>query len=157
MGRDRFMGILKKHNRLVVRKKKYYRTTDSNAWRKQFPNLIIGIIPCRPEQIWVADITYFRTRKEGAVYGHLITDAYSKKIVGYHVSLDMKASSSVESLNFALENRYYNESLIHHSDRGSQYCSAEYTGILKKHKVNISMTQNGSPYDNAVAERVMVF
>jgi putative transposase len=102
----------------------------------------------------VADITYFRTKKEGAVYGHLITDAYSRTIVGYHVSLDMKASSSAKSLNFALKNRSYNKSLIHHSDRGSQYCSVEYTDILKEHNVNISMTQNGSPYDNAVAERV---
>jgi putative transposase len=102
----------------------------------------------------VADITYFRTKKEGAVYGHLITDAYSRTIVGYHVSLDMKASSSAKSLNFALKNRSYNKSLIHHSDRGSQYCYVEYTDILKEHNVNISMTQNGSPYDNAVAERV---
>lgn len=88
------------------------------------------------------------------MYGHLITDAYSKKIIGYEVSINMKASSTCKALKMALKNRQYKNELIHHSDRGSQYCAGEYVEILKRHKIQISMTQSGSPYDNAIAERI---
>lgn len=131
-----------------------YITTDSSDWRKQFDNLIKDIIPHRPEQIWVADITYFRTEKEGYVYGHFLTDAYSKKMMGFEISIDMKASSTLKALEMAFQNRIYNQQLIHHSDRGLQYCSKEYTSVLKRNKILISMTQDGSPYDNAIAERI---
>lgn len=154
IGRDKFFELLRAHNLLIKRKKRNYKTTDSSKWRNQYDNLIEGLLPSRPEQIWVADITYFETEEEGAVYGHLITDAYSKKIMGYEVSIDMKASSTCKALKMALKNRQYKKELIHHSDRGSQYCAGEYVKILKRHRIQISMTQNGSPYDNAIAERI---
>jgi len=154
IGRDKFIEILQQHNYLIIRKKKYYKTTDSNHWLKKYDNLIKEIIPHRPEQIWVADITHILTVEEGAVYGHVVTDAYSKKIMGIEISDDMKATSTAKALKMAIKNRIYDEELIHHSDRGSQYCSAAYTKILKKKKIKISMTQEGSPYDNAIAERI---
>lgn len=154
IGRDKFMDILKRHKQLIINRKKRYFTTDSSAWRNQYDNLTEGLVPHRPEQLWVADITHFLTEEEGAVYGHFVTDAYSKKIMGYEVSVDMLASSTLKALKMALKNRLYKESLIHHSDRGSQYCSALYTKVLKRRKIKISMTQDGSPYDNAIAERI---
>ena len=119
----------------------------------QFDDLLKGISITRPEQIWVADITYFRTQ-EGFIYGHLITDAYSKKIMGAVVAGDMKATTTLLALKMALKNRQNKEPLIHHSDRGFQYLSKVYTNHLKKNKIKISVTQNGSPYDNPVAERI---
>ena len=107
----------------------------------------------RPEQVWVADITYFRTPK-GFIYGHLVTDTYSKKLVGTVIADDMKATTTLLALKMAIKNRQYNEPLIHHSDRGFQYLSKTYTNYLKKNKIQISVTQNGSPYDNPVAERI---
>lgn len=154
VGRDKFFSILKVHNLLIVRKKRKHFTTDSSYWRNQFDNLIKDIIPHRPEQIWVADITYFMTEKEGYVYGHFLTDAYSKKMMGFEIADDMKASSTLKALKMALRNRIYEQQLIHHSDRGMQYCSKEYTSVLKRNNILISMTQDGSPYDNAIAERI---
>lgn len=154
IGRDKFLQLLKDHKQLIVKRRKRYYTTDSSAWRNQYDNLIEGLIPHRPEQVWVADITYFLTEQEGATYGHFLTDAYSKKIMGFDVSLDMLASSTLKALKMGIKNRIYTDDLIHHSDRGSQYCSVLYTKILKKHKIKISMTQDGSPYDNAIAERL---
>jgi len=152
-GRKKFFEILKKHGLLVKKRKKYAKTTDSGHWLKQYPDLINGLTPTRPEQVWVADITYFKT-KNGFIYGHLITDAYSKKIMGYHISDDMKAASTLEALIMALENRMYDKALIHHSDRGFQYLSKLYTDLLKDNQIRRSVTQDGSPYDNAVAERI---
>jgi len=152
-GRDRFFDVLRANDLLVKRRKKPVYTTDSSKWRKQYPNLVEDLIPTRPEQIFVADITYFRTEK-GFVYGHIVTDAYSKKIMGYHVSDDMKATSTLAAVQMAIENRRYDEALIHHSDRGFQYLSKLYTDFLKKHNISISVTQDGSPYDNAIAERI---
>lgn len=154
IGRDLFFEVLKEHNLLIKRKKRRYVTTDSSDWRRQFDNLIKGVLPYRPEQIWVADITYFVTEKEGHVHGHFLTDAYSKKIMGFEVSVDMKARSTLNALEMGLNNRMYDEELIHHSDRGTQYCSSEYVSVLKKNNILISMTQDGSPYDNAIAERI---
>ena len=152
-GEQRFFDILNKYNLLVKKRKKYVRTTDSKLWRGQFDNLLEGISINRPEQVWVSDITYFRTQ-EGFIYGHLITDAYSKKLVGAVVADNMKATTTLLALKMALKNRQYNKPLIHHSDRGFQYLSKVYTSYLKKNKILISVTQNGSPYDNPVAERV---
>ena len=121
-GRDRFFDVLRANDLLVKRRKKPVYTTDSSKWRKQYPNLVEDLTPTRPEQIFVADITYFRTEK-GFVYGHIVTDAYSKKIMGYEVSDNMKATSTLAALRMAIENRMYDEALIHHSDRGFQYLS----------------------------------
>ena len=152
-GRDRFFDILRANDLLVKRRKKPVYTTDSSKWRKQYPNLVEGLTPTRPEEIFVADITYFRIGK-GFVYGHIVTDAYSKKIMGYEVSDNMKASSTLAAMQMAVENRIYDEALIHHSDRGFQYLSKLYTDFLKENKITISVTQDGNPYDNAVAERI---
>jgi putative transposase len=110
--------------------------------------------PAKAEQIWVSDITYLRTRA-GFIYLFLITDAFSRKIIGYHLSQSLKASGCITALNKAINQREYpNRELIHHSDRGIQYCCDAYVEVLQKARMEISMTQSGSPYDNAVAERI---
>lgn len=152
-GRKRFFEILKKYDLLVKRRKKRVVTTDSRLWRGQYPDLTEGLTPCRPEQVWVADITYFRT-KDGFIYGHLITDGYSKKLMGFVVSDNMKATTTLLALKMAIKNKIYKEELIHHSDRGFQYLSRVYTDFLKKHKIKISVTQGGEAYKNPVAERI---
>lgn len=152
-GERKFFSVLKAHNLLVIRKKKRAITTDSKLWKGQYPDLVKELVPTRPEQVWVADITYFRT-KSGFIYGHLITDGYSKKLIGFEISDNMKAASTLSALKKAVQNRMYDKELIHHSDRGFQYLSRTYTKFLKEHKIKISVTQDGSPYDNAVAERI---
>jgi putative transposase len=153
IGRDRLFELLRSESLLVVRKRKYIQTTDSRSWMHQHPNLIKEMEVSRPEQVWVADITYVTT-KQGYGYLHLITDAYSKKIMGYTLSNNLAASSTLKALQMALNNKSYTGRLIHHSDRGLQYCSREYTGLLRLNDIDISMTQTGSPYDNAIAERI---
>lgn len=153
VGRDKLFSLLRSEGLLVVKKKRYTKTTNSKHWLHKHPDLIKGVSVIRPEQIWVADITYIAL--EGAfVYLHLITDAYSKQIMGYCVSIDLAATATIKALQMALAKRKYNEPLIHHSDRGLQYCSAGYVKILVQNNVAISMTQDGNPYDNAIAERV---
>jgi transposase InsO family protein len=153
VGRDKLFSILRKEQLLIVKKKSYTKTTDSKHWMHKYPNLIKGLQPKAPEQIWVADITWLNV-KQSTCYLHLITDAYSKKIMGYELSDNLAATSTIKALEMALKNRKYITSLIHHSDRGLQYCSAGYTKLLTDNKIDISMTQDGSPYDNAIAERV---
>lgn len=153
IGRDGLLDLLRRESLLIVRKRKYVSTTDSRLWMRQYPNLVQGMELNRPEQVWVADITYLSTR-QGYNYLHLVTDAYSKRIMGYKHSDNLEASTSLQALEMAFQQRCYRQALIHHSDRGLQYCSRDYTGLLKEHNVSISMTQNGSPYENAIAERV---
>jgi len=155
IGRDHLFDFLRQEDLLVSRRKRYVRTTDSSTWIPKHLNLIKDININRPEQAWVADITYLDTIDNGHLYLHLITDAYSKQIMGYELCNNMNAESTEKALKDALNNRIYrDEELIHHSDRGSQYRSNLYTDRLKNNKIMISMTQNGSPYDNAVAERI---
>ncbi len=152
VGRDRLFALLREEGLLVHRRKKYKRTTDSSGWIRKYPNLIKDVVPSRPEQIWVADITYLETL-EGTAYLHLITDAYSKRIMGYEVCDNLQAASTTRALVMAIKNRQHKDQpLIHHSDRGLQYGSQEYTGTAKG--IQMSTTQTGSPYDNAVAERI---
>lgn len=153
LGRDRLFDLLRREGLLIARKKKYIRTTDSRHWMRRYPNLVKGLGLERPEQLWVADITYLTTNS-GYCYLHLITDAYSKRIMGYYVSQTLAACETIKALQMALKNRQYDQSLIHHSDRGLQYCSSAYVKILQKSSIVISMTEDGSPYDNAIAERV---
>ena len=120
---------------------------------KKYPDLVQGKVATRPKQLWVADITYI-AMKEDFTYLHLLTDAYSKKIVGYHLSDDLCAESSLQALKMAIGQSPSLSGLIHHSDRGLQYCSSLYTDLLQEKNIDISMTQTGSPYDNAVAERI---
>lgn len=153
IGRDWLFDFLRDNNLLVKRKRKYIKTTDASQWRRQYPNLIKDYLPQKPEQLWVADITYLSTR-QATYYLHLLTDAYSKKIMGYELTNTMETKGTANALKTALGKRAYAGSIIHHSDRGSQYCSQEYTQIEKLAGMKISMTQDGSPYDNAIAERV---
>ena len=153
IGRDKLFAILRQADLLIVRKKRYEKTTNSRHWMRKHPNLVKGRQVVRPEQVWVADITYIATRQRYC-YLHLLTDAYSKKIMGYEVSNDLSASSTLKALTMGLSQRQYTGKLIHHSDRGLQYCSAAYVQLLQTAGVQISMTQDGSPYDNAIAERV---
>lgn len=153
VGRDSFFALLKKHDLLVRRKKRYVVTTDSNHPYKKWSDLLKGVQIQSPEQVWVSDITYLRTTA-GFVYLSLITDAYSRKIVGYHLSQNLKAQGCLISLNKAISSKITSNALIHHSDRGIQYCCEPYVSMLQQNNIAISMTQSSSPYDNALAERV---
>lgn len=154
IGRDRLFSLLKEHRLLVPTKRAYHRTTLSHHRFHRHPNLIkSGFIPTQPEQLWVADITYLSTH-EGDTYLSLITDAYSRKIVGYHLDDNMKTNAVKKSLLQALKKRSSATSLVHHSDRGLQYCSAEYQEIHKKYNIQCSMTDGYDCYQNALAERV---
>ncbi|WP_338030638.1 IS3 family transposase [Chryseobacterium balustinum] len=154
IGRDKFFDILRANHLLIVPNRSYHVTTNSHHRFRKHKNMILDYQITKPNQVWVADITYIGNRKNPS-YLSLITDAYSKKIVGHHVAENLNTESSLIALKKALRNKKVNlESLIHHSDRGLQYCSNEYQRILEKHHLKCSMTQNSDPYENAVAERI---
>jgi putative transposase len=139
---------------LVKKKKNFTRTTNSYHRFRKWPNLIKDMVLTAPEQAWVCDITYISTSK-GFVYLFLITDAYSKQIMGYHLADSLKVENAVKALKKAVENRRYPErKLIHYSDRGLQYCHPRYIELLEHKGINPSMTTRYDPYENAVAERV---
>jgi putative transposase len=153
MGRDVLFNFLRAEHLLIWPKRSYVKTTNSKHWMKRYPNLIENIKLERPEQVWVSDITYIKT-DQGHRYLSLVSDAYSKKIMGYELSTNLSVDGPLKALKMAIKDRNFNSSLIHHSDRGLQYCSAEYINCLRDHQIDISMTQNGDPYENAVAERI---
>ena len=154
MGRDVFFDFLRENGLLVRKRKKYVYTTMSKHWLRKYPNLIQGIEPTKAHQVWVSDITYISS-SQGFCYLSLITDAYSRKIVGWSLGETLEAKHSVKALKMALRQLPKGTSgVYHHSDRGVQYCSDEYVSILKKHHFQISMTENGDPLENALAERV---
>lgn len=153
IGRDYLFDLLAEHKLLIRRRKRKIITTDSRHWMRKYSNLIKPITVTRPEQIWVSDITYIKMIHQWG-YLSLITDAYSRKIVGYSFRNDLAAEGCITALQMALTNRVYKEQLIHHSDRGSQYCSQQYVKLLLENKIAISMTENGDPYENALAERI---
>ena len=153
IGRDYLFDLLQEHKLLVRQRKRKAITTDSRHWMRKYSNLIKGMPVTRPEQVWVSDITYIRMINQWG-YLSLITDAYSRKIVGYCFRSDLMAEGCIEALQMALKNRMYNDPIIHHSDRGSQYCSHQYVSLLHQNHIGISMTQNGDPYENALAERI---
>lgn len=139
---------------LIKPKRRYHITTDSHHRFKKHKNLISSLDINRPEQVWVSDITYIGTRKNPS-YLALVTDAYSKKIMGYDVSDSLSVPGSLNALKMGVRARVYkNQPLIHHSDRGFQYCSNDYQGLLKKSNLGCSMTEKYDPYENAVAERI---
>ena len=154
LGRDAFFDILRWYGLLIRRRKRKVATTYSKHWMRKYPNLIKGYQVIRPNQIWVSDITYIET-DEGFMYLFLITDAYSRKIIGYHLSSNLKSNGAIQALQMAIETSQYSfESLIHHSDRGIQYCSQEYIDLLQQYGIQVSMTAKGDPLENAIAERV---
>jgi transposase InsO family protein len=154
VGRDKFFNWLRDNNLLVKRRRIRIYTTNSHHWLHKYPNLIKGFAPTTPNQLWVSDITYIKT-DEGVMYLFLITDAFSKKIIGWKLADNLRAENAVMALKSAI--KQWNNvdcKLIHHSDRGVQYCSEEYVRLLQKNNIKISMTQDGNPLDNAIAERV---
>lgn len=153
IGRDYLFDLLSEHGLLIRRRKRKVITTDSKHWMHKYSNLIKPISVTRPEQIWVSDITYIRMINQWG-YLSLITDVYSRKIMGYSFRNDLAAEGCIDALKMALNNRIYNQQLIHHSDRGSQYCSQQYVKLLLENNIGISMTENGNPYENALAERM---
>lgn len=157
VGRDKLFAILKANHLLIKPKRQYHVTTNSHHRFKKHKNLIEYLTINSPEQVFVSDITYLGNR-DNPMYLSLVTDAYSKKIMGYDVSNSLNTKGAVNALNMAIMNRKYrnqaNEKLIHHSDRGLQYCSDKYQEILNQNQINCSMTEKYDPYQNAVAERI---
>lgn len=158
MGRDRFYVILRRHN-LMLPPPRPRRTTNSNHRYHKWKNLARGLHPTAANQLWVADITYIATA-EGVCYLHLVTDAYSHKVVGWVLADTLRASASMEALSQAIRQAVATrggdslKGLVHHSDRGVQYCCDDYVNMLRSHDIAISMTEDYKPTDNAVAERV---
>jgi putative transposase len=153
LGRDGLFNLLREHNLLIRKRKRKAQTTFSKHWYKKYKNLIRGFEPLAPNLLWVSDITYI-VIADSFVYLSLITDAYSKKIMGFYLSKTLEATGSIKALQMALDNCTDNSNLIHHSDRGVQYCSSDYVKILNDKSIMISMTENGDPLENAIAERV---
>ena len=153
-GRDKFFDFLREHRLLVGKKRRRVRTTYSNHWMHKYPNLINDFTATRINQLWVSDITYIATA-QGFLYLNLISDAYSREIIGWTIGETLEAMYTVRALEMALKRLPGNsEGLIHHSDRGIQYCCSDYVKKLSKHNVSISMTENGDPRENAIAERI---
>ncbi len=153
VGRDTLFKVLRKNKMLTLRKKYSMKTTNSHHRFYKHRNIIKGLEITKPNQVWVSDITYIRTVK-GFCYLALITDMYSRKIVGYDLSDSLELKGCVRALNKAIYQAKEIKQLIHHSDRGIQYCSNVYTQILKRKKIGISMTEENHCYENAIAERV---
>lgn len=152
-GRDKFYVLLREHGLLVKRRKRGPKTTNSNHFYRKYPNLIRQMELSGPGRLWVSDITYIRTEK-GFVYLSLVTDAYSKKIVGWCLWPDLTSEGALNALKMAVATEGVKQGLIHHSDRGIQYCCNDYVNYLDGSGIDISMTENGDPYENAIAERV---
>jgi len=154
MGRDALFNLFYDNQLLIRNRKRKIRTTNSHHRFRKYPNLIRGLIPTEVNQLWVSDITYWKV-KENHLYISFITDVFSHKIVGYYVSDTLATSESEKALKMALKAvKGKTTNLIHHSDRGIQYCSNSYVKLLQDYDVKISMTENGDPLENAVAERV---
>lgn len=153
MGRDKFAKLLRDNALLIRRKTRRARTTWSNHAFRKYPNLAKGKKVVAPNRLWVSDITYVPLQY-GFAYLSLVTDAYSRKIVGWKLHHSLQMDGPLAALKIALKAHKVGKDLIHHSDRGVQYCCHEYTGRLRKAQIAISMTEQGDPYENALAERV---
>jgi len=154
VGRDQFFELMRGWSLLIKPKRNYKRTTNSRHRFKKYKNLIKNKPAQGPNRVWVSDITYLRTR-EGFCYLSLITDQYSRKIVGHHVHHSLNHSGVLKALSIALKQKTHTKKrLIHHSDCGLQYCSDDYVALLKSHQIRISMTEDNHVYENALAERV---
>lgn len=150
----RVLRLMRIDNLLSLRHKPFVRTTRSHPDLTVYPNLALGMKWSGVNQCWVADITYIRLREE-FIYLAMVMDAYSRKVIGLAIEKNLQASLAVHALEQALRNRPIVEALVHHSDRGVQYASLDYTELLKQHKVTISMSRKGNPYDNAACESFM--
>jgi putative transposase len=153
IGRDALFDLLSAHKLLVRKKRRKIATTWSYHWLRKYPNLIKNWSPQMPDQLWVADITYVPSNK-CFLYLSLITDAYSHKVVGYYIADNLQSVHTTKALVMALKSINETNKLIHHSDRGLQYCSSEYVELLKSKNIQISMTESGDPLENPIAERI---
>jgi putative transposase len=157
IGRDALFDLLRQKHLLVQPKRAYHKTTHSHHHLRCHPNLLKPgagqIVPTGCEQVWVADITYLPT-SAGTVYVSLVTDAYSRKIMGWHVHASLQAEEVSQALKMALRQRTRRQRLVHHSDRGLQYCSKHYQSIHRRHRITCSMTDGYDCYQNALAERI---
>lgn len=152
-GRDKLFKLLKEYDLLIKPRRRYIQTTNSKHWMRKYPNRAKELNVTMPEQLWVSDITYIKT-KEGNCYLSMVTDAYSRKIMGYSIADDMEAGTVAKALQMAIKNRLYSNALIHHSDRGLQYCSKQYVSLANNNNISLSMTEQSDPYENALAERM---
>ena len=153
VGRDKLFHFLRCEHLLIKPRKCYTKTTNSKHWLHKHPNRIKEQNFTKAEQLWVSDITYLKT-VEGNCYLSLINDAVSRKIMGHHLSADLRTEGMMEALKMAITNRIHTHPLIHHSDRGLQYCSEDYQQLLITHAIQTSMTDGYDCYQNALAERM---
>lgn len=153
LGRDGFFAYLRSEGLLVKPKKSYTKTTFSKHWMKKHPNLLKEEGLHYAEHVLVSDITYVES-EQGVHYLSLVTDADSRRIVGHHLSSDMKSESVVKALKMAIKDKRYINNAVHHSDRGLQYCSTVYQDVLTTNGIRPSMTDGYDCYQNALAERI---
>jgi len=154
MGRDKFYDFMRNHNLLIKKTKKHHITTDSKHGFYKSKDLTVNLEIKQAEQVFVSDITYIKLTS-GHAYLALVTDAYSKKVMGYKIDTNMRVELVKDALQMAVNKRIYkNQNTIHHSDRGIQYCCPDFSEFAESKKMTLSTTQNSSPYENAVAERI---
>ena len=154
LGRDKLFALMRKYGLLIKPRRRYVQTTMSKHWMRKWPNIIKEKKVTQPDEVWVSDITYLKT-EQGTCYLNMITDMYSRKIVGYAVEDTMETEKMIQALKMAIAQRdNCFIPTIHHSDRGMQYCSKEYEILTLENKILLSMTENGDPYENALAERM---
>jgi len=154
VGETRVRRLMREDNLLCVRKRKFILTTDSNHTRRIYPNLARNLVLTCTDQLWIADITYIRLREE-FVFLAVILDAYSRRVIGWALDRTLEDELTLAALRMALARRIVEPGLVHHSDRGSQYASRDYTDLLKQHGITISMSRKGNPWDNAACESFM--
>lgn len=153
IGRDAFLKVLRIYNLLLRKPKKSVKTTDSRHNDLIYPDLVKDLLVEYPNQVWVSDITYVRTAI-GFCFLFLITDAYTRELIGWKAADNLEAANAIDALAMACGRLQGGEKIIHHSDRGKQYTGVLHTAYLKENKIEISMTQDGNPKDNAIAERI---
>lgn len=154
VGPNRVYRILREDNLLCLRRRKFVRTTNSNHDRPVYPNRAGEMTLTGINQLWVADITYIRLEME-FVYLAVVLDAFSRRVIGWALDRTLEDDLAIAALRMAIQGRTIEPGLVHHSDRGIQYASNDYTGLLKDHQIEISMSRKGNPYDNAACESFM--
>lgn len=153
MGRDKLFSVMRDNGLLIAPRRRYVQTTNSRHRFKKYPNKAKDIVVHKPDQLWVSDITLIKA-EDGYCYLNMVTDAYSRKIVGYAVADNMETESMIGALRMALSQKGPLAVPMHHSDRGTQYCCELYVNLMKRNNCIISMTENSDPYENALAERM---
>jgi len=154
VNRKRVQRLMREDNLLCVAKRKFVVTTDSAHGLKVHPNLAASMVLTGVDQLWIADITYIRLEEE-FVYLAVILDAYSRRVIGWHLGEGLDSSLTLTALRMALRERTVQPGLVHHSDRGVQYCSGDYTGLLEENGIQVSMSRKANPWDNAACESFM--